>query len=245
MKLKTYRNIMLLAALIITAITLSQQPSNDAKASTQVVVSELEPLQIIMPEADWSQASEYCSSQIAANYISNGVDTRAELESLGISGRPYEIIDAHVTEQEQLAAEKAKREAAARAAARAATQRTVPATTSTSTAPMQGQWTGSHAEWDSIAIETLYGLGCNESQVNMMMYIHHKEGGPNSINWNNKSKDTDNMYGGWQLNYNIAIKEGLRWWHPVDSTTRAYRYVMGRYGSVEAAYNFKRSRGWY
>jgi len=206
--------------------------------TTEAQVNSASPgkIEIICP--DYSQSYNYLSENIAKRYIDNGIKTREQLDALGVSGKVYEILDAHIKEQERLAEEKRRRDAAARLA-RVSRPASIP---STSTAT--GQWAGSHAEWDALAIQTLCGW-CSESEVNMMMAIHHGEGGPNSINWNSPSKDADNMYGGWQLKYDIAIKEGIRWWDPVDSTTRAYRYVMGRYGSVEAAYNFKKSRGWY
>ena len=238
MKLKTYRNIMLLAALIITAITLSQQPSNDAEASTQVVVSELKPLQIILPESDWTKSSEFCSTQVANNYIADGIDTRDKLNALGLSGRPYEILDTHITSLEE-----AERKRIARLNVKKVS---IVASTPTGSAPVQGQWMGSFEEWSAIARQTLLSAGCTPIQVEMMMYIHNNE----SVDPNKIGGANNNFYGGWQLKKAIAVGEGLAWWDPVASTLRALQYVNGHkyagYGSgIEAAYNHKKAVDWY
>lgn len=238
MNLTRNRKIMLLAALIITAITIFQQPSIDAGASTPVVVEELKPLQIIIPEPDWTQANEFCSSQIANRHITNGVDTREELDSLGISGRPYEILNAHVTAIEEAEAKRIARLNAKKIQ--------VLAYTPTGNNPVEGQWTGTFEEWSAIARQTLLSAGCTPLQVEMMMYIHNNE----SVDPNKIGGAGGNFYGGWQLKKAIAIGEGLRWWDPVDSTLRALKYVNGHvyqgYGSgIEAAYNHKKAVGWY
>lgn len=52
---------------------------------------------------------EYCSQQIAAQHIKNGLKTREQLQALNLNGRPYEILDEHVKKIEE-----AKRKAAAK-----------------------------------------------------------------------------------------------------------------------------------
>jgi hypothetical protein len=108
--------------------------------------------------------------------------------------------------------------------------------------PGPGKWTGTHAEWDRIAVQTLKNAGCTQEQVNMMMYIHHHEGGPNQVS------KSGTFHGGWQLKASIA--HSIEWWDPVKSTQRALAYVKGHkyqgYGSgIEAAYQHKLAHDWY
>lgn len=105
------------------------------------------------------------------------------------------------------------------------------------------KWPHSHAAWDWAARWTLRELGASEHDVAGMMWIHHREGGPNSRNKQGTATVTDDCLGGWQLNWSKA--HGHAWWSPVWSTKRAYAYVLARYGSVDAAVAHKRAQGWY
>lgn len=62
-----------------------------------------------IPTADTSRAEEFCAQQVALRYIKAGVDTPRELSVLELSGRPAEILKAHVEEQERLRIEEARK----------------------------------------------------------------------------------------------------------------------------------------
>lgn len=98
-------------------------------------------------------------------------------------------------------------------------------------------WRGTNGQWDKIATATLKLYKLSAPEIRMAMWIHHHEGGPNSINRGSY------CYGGWQLSRGMA--RGHKWWCPVWETKRVVRYMRGRYGSIAKAYRFKRSHGWY
>jgi len=90
--------------------------------------------------------------------------------------------------------------------------------------------------WDKVARETMHRMGIKSKDIKEAMWIHHHEGGPNSVN-------PSGCYGGWQLSSGMA--HGHKWWCPVWETKRAVKYMRGRYGSIHKAYLFKKSHDWY
>lgn len=217
------------------------QQGGEAKVSsesttTSFVLAQTEPRPIDMDSLD------YCSQQIAAQMWKDGVDTRSELKKTGVNGRPHEILMTKIItkEKRERKAAEAKRAAAAKRR-QAMSVGKVNGGTGGNTVT-SGNWKGTHAEWDRIARATLRAGGCSAEEVEMMMYIHHHEGGPNSIS------PSGSFYGGWQLKKSIAMN--IAWWDPAASSARALKYVRGHkykgYGSgVKAAYLHKKAVGWY
>lgn len=101
-----------------------------------------------------------------------------------------------------------------------------------------GSYTGNGA---SIIREVAAQMGCTAAEINMLLYIAAHEAGP-ALNVNAVS-ETGKYVGLFQLGPHLGTYSQRI--DPYWNTARAIKYMRGRYGSIAAAYQFKRKNGWY
>ena len=188
------------------------------------------------------QSLEFCSQKTAEHYIETGIDTTKELAAAGINSRPKEIIENYIKEKEELARQeriKAAAKAAAEAKARAALK---PASTSTKTssspAPAMKAPSGSKA---GLIRSIASSLGYSSDDINKLIYIaeHESNCGLHPQTYNPSRK----YIGIFQLGPHLGSTEQRL--NDNYNISRAIRYMVGRYGSIAKAYQFKRANGWY
>lgn len=95
--------------------TLTYVDLNSAEA--EVYTEPASNVLVIEQKQDFQTSFDYCSEQIAKNYIKSGVDTRQELIDINVTGKVYDTILANIIVLENeakakaLAAERARRDA--------------------------------------------------------------------------------------------------------------------------------------
>lgn len=183
------------------------------------------------------QSLEFCSQKTAEHYIESGIDTTEELAAAGINGRPQEIIKNYIKNKEEIArkAREAARAEAARKAAAAKTTSTVKSTTSVPTT------TAKPGDKSGLIRSIASSLGCSAEEINMLLYIaeHESNCGRHPQTYNPNLKHI----GIFQLGPHLgSVEQRL---NDDYNIRRAIRYMVGRYGSIAKAYQFKRANGWY
>jgi len=81
-------------------------------------------------------------------------------------------------------------------------------------------------------------LGLTDAEIDMAWDIHMHE----SVEWDGTNGYD---YGGWQIEiavHGVTIEQAC---DPAWSTRWIVGYMRGRYGSIEAAWEAKKSKGWY
>lgn len=103
---------------------------------------------IPLNQPDWSKSLEAASQEVAASYLRDGVDTLEELDTLGVSGRPREIICDYIAQ------EQARQERARLAQRHRRTASVNPTATATATNPRPyDAWAGGVEQWRELAIK--------------------------------------------------------------------------------------------
>lgn len=184
------------------------------------------------------QSLEFCSQKTAEHYIESGIDTTKELAAAGINGRPQEIIKNYIKNKEEIARkarEAARAEAARKAATTAKTTSTAKTTTSVPTT------TAKPGDKSGLIRSIASSLGYSAEEINMLLYIaeHESNCGRHPQTYNPSRK----YIGIFQLGPHLgSVEQRL---NDDYNIRRAIRYMVGRYGSIAKAYQFKRANGWY
>lgn len=193
------------------------------------------------------QSLEFCSQKAAEHYIESGIDTTEELAAAGINGRPQEIIENYIKNKEEVARkarEAARAEAArkaAEAARKAATTTTTKTTSTAKTTTSVPTTTVKPGDKSGLIRSIASSLGYSAEEINMLLYIaeHESNCGRHPQTYNSSRK----YIGIFQLGPHLGSTEQRL--NDDYNIRRAIRYMVGRYGSIAKAYQFKRANGWY